>query len=559
MMIPRNNDLRIWMLSVLFMTLVNLNVSSQNYREVFRSKFNISIDSAKAFGELLIQSDQSHQRVFGFVTKGFYDQGFEELNKIENELLRSEEKARALYYYSLHFLMQHELEKARPLINEAIQLSDYLGDLEMKVKCIGLLARNYTLAGMYKEALENDKEIIALTKQQEVKLSSEIYLDELLRVHLNAVNTTLAFVLYEPMKNKSYIDSSAHFLNEVENVITKYSYTPSLTRERQYLHLKADYHYIQQEYEKAIELYTKSRELSEKLNAKKRIYQVNFRLGEIYFFKGEYEKAKGIFDELSRADLKKYKLLKNNAEIQYYYAEIYSKLGQNDKAMQYTGAFHEEVAAYYKTMNSARISVFTERSFQGKKKILDALELQDQRNKNLNLYIITVIVLALAAIFGFYLYSKRRQQRLEKKIESLLLDMAKTKDKTAVNLKIDEPKVKAILDKIKKVEAQELFLSKNYTLNTIAKKVGSNSTYVSKIINTYLNKSFIEYTNELRINYILVKLKEDKTYQRFTLNAIAESVGYKSVNSFNKDYKSIMGVTPKQYLAFLAKNPDFRV
>jgi AraC-like DNA-binding protein len=120
-------------------------------------------------------------------------------------------------------------------------------------------------------------------------------------------------------------------------------------------------------------------------------------------------------------------------------------------------------------------------------------------------------------------------------------------------LQINEPQAKKILEKLKKIETQELFLSKNYSLNTIAKKVGSNSTYVSKIINTYLNKSFVEYTNELRINYIVIKLKEDKTYQRFTLTAIAESIGYKSVNSFNKHFKSIVGVTPKQYITFLSK------
>ena len=91
----------------------------------------------------------------------------------------------------------------------------------------------------------------------------------------------------------------------------------------------------------------------------------------------------------------------------------------------------------------------------------------------------------------------------------------------------------------------------------MSKKIGSNSTYVSQAVNAYWNKSFTEYTNELRINYILLKLKHEEIYQKFKLEAIAESVGYKSLSSFNKHFKAITGVSPKQYLVHLKqhKNP----
>ena len=101
-----------------------------------------------------------------------------------------------------------------------------------------------------------------------------------------------------------------------------------------------------------------------------------------------------------------------------------------------------------------------------------------------------------------------------------------------------------ILTKLKRIEKQELYTSQSYSLNKVAKKIGSNSTYVSQAVNIYWKKSFTEYTNELRINYILLKLKNDKQYQKFKLEAIAESVGYKSLRSFNKHFKAQTGLLP---------------
>ena len=53
--------------------------------------------------------------------------------------------------------------------------------------------------------------------------------------------------------------------------------------------------------------------------------------------------------------------------------------------------------------------------------------------------------------------------------------------------------------------------------------------------------------------YRLLKLKNDKQSQKFKLEAIAKSVGYKSLRSFNKHFKTSTGFLPKQYIDLLKK------
>ena len=66
--------------------------------------------------------------------------------------------------------------------------------------------------------------------------------------------------------------------------------------------------------------------------------------------------------------------------------------------------------------------------------------------------------------------------------------------------------------------------------------------------------TFNDYTNELRINYILDELIENKKLQNYTIQSLAEVVGYKSGVSFSKIFKQKTGLSPYLFIEKLKKD-----
>ncbi|WGH77097.1 helix-turn-helix domain-containing protein [Tenacibaculum tangerinum] len=83
--------------------------------------------------------------------------------------------------------------------------------------------------------------------------------------------------------------------------------------------------------------------------------------------------------------------------------------------------------------------------------------------------------------------------------------------------------------------------------------MGTNTTYLSKGIKEWKQMSFSEYTNELRINYIISRLSEERKIRAYTTQAIGEIGGYKNAKSFIRIFKNYTGITPYQFIEKISK------
>lgn len=97
------------------------------------------------------------------------------------------------------------------------------------------------------------------------------------------------------------------------------------------------------------------------------------------------------------------------------------------------------------------------------------------------------------------------------------------------------------------MENTQEFCSPDFSLDTLASLVGSNSKYVSQVINNTFNKNFNSYINTYRIHLACLRLTDIENFGRFTLKGISESVGFKSHTSFVNVFKKIIGITPSMY------------
>lgn len=97
------------------------------------------------------------------------------------------------------------------------------------------------------------------------------------------------------------------------------------------------------------------------------------------------------------------------------------------------------------------------------------------------------------------------------------------------------------------VAAAIQYISQHYTesisLDSVAKVVGLNKSYLSRIFKARTGETMSNYINQCRIRKAasLLRKTDRRAYE------IAEMVGYNNVEYFNQVFKKLMGVSPKEY------------
>lgn len=197
-----------------------------------------------------------------------------------------------------------------------------------------------------------------------------------------------------------------------------------------------------------------------------------------------------------------------------------------------------------------------------KERLIDELN-----NKNSTLYFVLCGgVLVLGALF-FLLIRNRRNAEHYKKQADHLLEKSRLMEVSAVKIdqlaeKTKEQKAKNILPdkqlqdikvKLEVFELNKDFLRKNITVDSLAKDFNSNRDYLSKSVNELKAKNFSQYLNELRINYIVEELSHNEKIRKYTIAAIADSIGYNNSESFSNAFRKITGTLPSYYIKLLQK------
>ncbi|MEO4003968.1 helix-turn-helix transcriptional regulator [Flavobacterium sp. CAU 1735] len=181
--------------------------------------------------------------------------------------------------------------------------------------------------------------------------------------------------------------------------------------------------------------------------------------------------------------------------------------------------------------------------------------------------LLTLLLILIAIIFGFcycrYCKNERENKENFQKLFDRINDFELKNQKFGNDRKkslsdtttfvINDKRVNDILIQLAKLEQSKYFLSQDCTLHSVAKKLKTNTTYLSRIINKELGKSFSDYINELRISYVLLELACNKKLRAYSISAIADEIGYKSPDSFSKYFKEVTGISPSAYIRKIEK------
>lgn len=121
-------------------------------------------------------------------------------------------------------------------------------------------------------------------------------------------------------------------------------------------------------------------------------------------------------------------------------------------------------------------------------------------------------------------------------------------DGPATELPLTREQQMMLADRITQVmDDPEVIADPDFNLSKLAKMVNSNTKYVSAVINDLQNKNFKTLLNESRIRLVCQRLVDEENYGHLTIAAIANTVGYNSMNNFILFFKRIVGMTPSKY------------
>ncbi|MEG2666388.1 MAG: helix-turn-helix domain-containing protein, partial [Bacteroidales bacterium] len=102
------------------------------------------------------------------------------------------------------------------------------------------------------------------------------------------------------------------------------------------------------------------------------------------------------------------------------------------------------------------------------------------------------------------------------------------------------------------IENADLVYNADFNLDMLAKKLNTNTHYISEAIHECFGKNFTTLVNEVRIKRACIYMNMPE-YQKYTLDFIAHKVGFKSRATFNPAFKKYTGIIPSQYLKLSKK------
>lgn len=97
------------------------------------------------------------------------------------------------------------------------------------------------------------------------------------------------------------------------------------------------------------------------------------------------------------------------------------------------------------------------------------------------------------------------------------------------------------------MSADKLYLDPELNLTKLAKHIEIPPKILSAVLNQKLEKSFNEYVNQYRVEEVKNRLLKPEN-KKYTITALAYDCGFNSQPTFQRAFKSTVGLTPREFL-----------
>lgn len=541
---------------------------------------NSNVDSAFVFANRIERSDNYIHKVFAKGAKSYLFQiqrdsvqskkYYAEARRLLDKIPDSQEKLKnEAFLFNFGGLSEWKRFNFSEALNRFLigkKLSKMAGDLPQVVKFNNNIALINSEVGNFKLAIKTSKEMDVLTNKIEYLYSDEQFIRSKSSINLNL--GTFYEKYYVTDKSKKYLlDSAEYYYKKTLN----YSKDLALNKINAKINL-GNVYYEKNELTKSKNMYLEVLFLTKQdPGLIKEYYTTLYDLGSLCFTRKEYDESLVYFQKVDSI----YKIHKIDqwqfANSNYYQAKIYNIYGDADKASAFSKAYIESYEENEFKLSKEAFEVNLKLNHEDVKK--EMLDIQEKYKYDILLKYFGIGALIVLFVLLLVIKSRRDKKKINEKVNAIIgqykieqqstititensLSEIEGKKETSdsnvkkevVSISLDEEKENEILEKLASLEKKFYYLKPDFTQQAVAKKIKTNTTYLSYVVNKKFNKTFSEYSNELKINYAINEMISNPTYRKYSTQAIAESVGFKNAVSFTRSFNKRTGVTPAQFV-----------
>lgn len=127
-------------------------------------------------------------------------------------------------------------------------------------------------------------------------------------------------------------------------------------------------------------------------------------------------------------------------------------------------------------------------------------------------------------------------------------NITEPKEKEAAYRNLVNPKLMDELkDKILEIVVmQKKYKDKTYSARQLAEDLGTNTRYISAVVNVKFHMNYTSFVNKYRIEEAM-SILIDKRYKDLRIEEVSDMVGFANRQSFYASFYKLMGITPKEY------------
>ena len=105
---------------------------------------------------------------------------------------------------------------------------------------------------------------------------------------------------------------------------------------------------------------------------------------------------------------------------------------------------------------------------------------------------------------------------------------------------------------------QKKYRDKDYSAKKLAEDLGTNTRYISAVVNVRFHMNYTSFVNKYRIDEAM-SLLVDKRYQDLRMEEVSDMVGFANRQAFYASFFRIVGMTPRDYrLQHLMQHPAMK-
>ena len=259
-----------------------------------------------------------------------------------------------------------------------------------------------------------------------------------------------------------------------------------------------------------------------------------------------YEKVDSIFQRQN--------FIKHDIRSTYtYLISYYRERNQPKKELYYLNSLIRLDSLSYDIATDLRHGIVSK--YEMPKLLRRKDELLKKSNSNeIRLRAITIILMVVSLIiFSLYYINKRSTSLIKKRFSEIKMELEDTKGSKneiiPIKNEIPDKYVPILENAFKLYEEKQIFLKKNFDKSYVKNDTGVNNHYISDYLRDYKGISFSTYVNNKRIECAGRKILNDKQFRKYSMQGMAESLGYNNTSTFKRAFKERMGMTPLEFIS----------